>query len=74
MTPKTVITGDRHSATLSSGGFMSPSGHYFLVGVKPANVAASPDMHVIRMTDGTDVYQRINGEFDYLELVLPDDT
>ena len=31
-------------------------------------------MHVIRMTDGADVFERINGGFDYLEVVLPDDT
>ena len=53
---------------------MSPSGHFFLAGVKPANVANSLDMHVIRMTDGADVFDRINGGFDYLEIVLPDDT
>jgi hypothetical protein len=74
VTPKTLFNGNFASATLSSGGFMSPSGHFFLAGVRPSGVAVSLDMHVIRMTDGADVFDRINGGFDYLEVVLPDDT
>ena len=74
MTKKTLFTGTFASGTLSSGGFMSPSGHFFLAGVKASGVADSLDMHVIRMTDGADVFDRINGGFDYLEVVLPDDT
>ena len=74
VTKKTLFSGTYASSTLSQGGFMSPSGHFFLAGVKPPNVANSLDMHVIRMTDGADVFDRINGGFDYLELVLPDDT
>ena len=52
----------------------SPSGKYFLLGVLPPNVSVSPDLHVIDVSKGTDVYQRANGEFDYIEVVLPDDT
>ena len=73
-TKKTLFTGTYASATLSNGGFMAPSGHFFLAGVRPSGVAQSLDMHVIRMTDGADVFDRINGGFDYLEVVLPDDT
>jgi hypothetical protein len=54
--------------------FFSPSGHYLLLGVLPVNVSVSPDLHVIDVSKGTDVYQRLNGEFDYIEIMLPDDT
>jgi hypothetical protein len=74
VTPKTLFTGTYPSATLTQGGFMAPSGHYFLAGVRGAGVAQSLDMHVINMANGNDVYQRLNGGFDYLEVVLPDDT
>ena len=73
-TPKTVIATGVISTTLAFAGFYGPSGHYFAVGVTPANIASSPDMHVIDAHTGTDVYQRLNGEFDYLESVLPDET
>jgi hypothetical protein len=72
--PKTVIPTGVYTGTLAFAGFFAPSGHYFLVGVLPANVGRSPDLHVIDLRNGMDVYDRPNGEFDYLELVLPDDT
>ena len=56
---------------LAQGGFMSPSGHFFLAGVRASGVAQSLDMHVIRMTDGADVFDRLNGGFDYLEWCCP---
>jgi hypothetical protein len=71
---KTVIATGIISTTLASAGFYGPSGHYFLVGVTAPNVAVSPDLHVIDARTGTDVYQRTNGEFDYLESMMPDDT
>jgi hypothetical protein len=74
VTPKTLFNGTFGSPTLSSGGFMAPSGHFFLAGVHATGVANSLDMHVIRMTDGADVFDRLNGAFDYSEIVLPDDT
>ncbi|HEY2744109.1 MAG TPA: hypothetical protein VGL86_05790 [Polyangia bacterium] len=73
-TPKTVIATGVISTTLAFAGFYGPSGHYFAVGVLPANVSSSPDMHVIDAHTGTDVYDRLNGEFDYLETIQPDDT
>ena len=36
-------------------------------------VNGSPDMHVIDVDTGNDVFVRDNGAFDYLELVLPND-
>ena len=74
VTKKTLFNGTVPSATLSTDGFMSPSHKFFLAGVRPPGVAQSLDMHVIDMTTGADVYQRLNGGFDYLEVVLPDDT
>ena len=74
VTKKTLFATTYASPVLSQGGFMSPSGHFFLAGVKATGVANSLDMHVIRMTDGADVFDRLNGGFDYLEIVLPDDT
>jgi hypothetical protein len=74
VTPKTLFNGTYAAGTLSGGGFMAPSGHFFLAGVRASGVASSLDMHVIRMTDGADVFDRLNGGFDYLEVVLPDDT
>lgn len=74
VTPKSLFGGASvQSPTLASAGFMSPSGHYFLVGVK-TTLAASTDLHVVDMKTGNDVYQRLNGGFDYIQLVLPDDT
>jgi hypothetical protein len=55
-------------------GFFTPSGKYFVVGVLAANVANSPDLHVIDMATGSDVFMRLGGAFDYLEAALPDDT
>jgi hypothetical protein len=72
--PKSVFTTGVISNTLAQAGFYSPSGHYFLIGVSAPGVAVSPDLHVIDAHTGTDVYQRKNGEFDYLESVMPDDT
>lgn len=73
VTKKTLFANNYASGTLSQGGFMSPSGHFFLAGVSTVT-GPSLDMHVIRMTDGADVFDRLNGGFDYLEVVLPDDT
>ncbi len=58
---------------LTSQGFLSPSGRYYVMGLLPPMVAGSPDLHVIDLDSGADVYQRDNGAFDYLELVLPND-
>ncbi|HWE28204.1 MAG TPA: hypothetical protein VHB97_09390 [Polyangia bacterium] len=74
VTPKTLFTGNYAAAQLNQGGFMAPSTHFFLAGVKAAGVAASLDLHVIDMSNGNDVYDRLNGGFDYQEVVLPDDT
>jgi hypothetical protein len=52
--------------------FFAPSGRFALVGVQ--TLARSLDLHVIDVHAGRDVYQRGNGAFDYVELVLPDDT
>ena len=54
-------------------GFVSPSGRFYILGVLAPNVSVSPDLHVIDMDTGNDVFQRGNGGFDYLELVLPND-
>jgi hypothetical protein len=63
-----------YTTPLASEGFFSPSGRYFVMGVLAPNVGVSPDLHVIDVNTGTDVFSRPNGAFDYLELVLPDDT
>jgi len=66
------ITSDPKSpkiaAPLLQQGFQSPSGRFYIVGQ-----GATPDLHVIDMTTGTDVFSRDNGAFHYLELVLPND-
>ncbi len=66
-------TAPTFTTPLLSQGFVSPSGRFYIVGVLAPNVSVSPDMHVIDMQSGTDVFQRDNGAFDYLELVLPND-
>ena len=58
---------------LSSQGFFSPSGRFYVVGVLAPNVSVSPDLHVVDLDTGNDVFTRDNGAFDYLELVLPND-
>jgi hypothetical protein len=73
VTPKTLFANNVYNSRLSYAGFFSPSGKYFVVGVM-GGLTNSPDMHVIDTTTGTDVYQRLNGEFDYIEMALPDDT
>jgi hypothetical protein len=70
-TKKTLFNGTYASGVLLQGGFMSPSGHFFLAGVRASGVAQSLDMHVIRMTDGADVFDRFNGGFDYHKEVHP---
>ncbi|MGZ3440191.1 MAG: hypothetical protein ACXVDD_11780, partial [Polyangia bacterium] len=85
--PKTIFTGGLQQQPINPGttaptyttpllqqGFLSPSGRYYVMGVLAPNVAGSPDMHVIDMDSGEDVFVRDNGAFRYLELVLPDDT
>jgi hypothetical protein len=84
--PKSILTGglqtqpiNEGSATptfpvpLTSQGFLSPSGRFYVVGVLAPQVSGSPDMHVIDLDSGADVLVRDNGAFDYLELVLPND-
>jgi hypothetical protein len=58
---------------LTSQGFLTPSGRYYVMGVKQPMVSNSADLHVIDMHSGADVFQRDNGGFDYLELALPND-
>jgi hypothetical protein len=58
---------------LTGEGFFSPSGRYYVCGVLQPNVGVSPDLHVVDVDTGTDVFTRANGAFDYLELVLPND-
>lgn len=72
-TAKMPITTGVSSASIGAGIF-APSGHYFIAGVLPPNVGTSPDFHVVDLRTGTDVYDRLNGAFDYIEVVLPDDT
>ncbi|HXU73899.1 MAG TPA: hypothetical protein VN947_31480 [Polyangia bacterium] len=74
ITPKTIFATGVQSTQMPFAGFYTPSGNYFLAGTLPANVAATPDLHVIDAHTGTDVYDRLNGGFAYLELILPDDT
>ncbi len=66
-------TAPTFATPLLQQGVVSPSGRFYIVGVLAPNVMISPDMHVIDMDTGTDVFQRANGAFDYLELVLPND-
>ncbi|MDB4970510.1 MAG: hypothetical protein JWN44_6199 [Myxococcales bacterium] len=61
-------------ATIEANNFFSPSGRYFVLGILPPNVSGIPDLHVIDVETGTDVFQRGNGAYAYLEAVLPDDT
>jgi hypothetical protein len=85
--PKTIFTGGLQQQPINPGtssptfttpllqqGFLSPSGRFYIMGVLAPNVGGSPDLHVIDLDSGTDVFVRDNGGFDYLELVLPDDT
>jgi len=84
--PKPVFAGGLQQSPITPGttaptfatpllqqGFVSPSGRFYVVGVLAPDVGVSPDLHVIDMDSGTDVFQRSNGAFDYLELVLPND-
>jgi hypothetical protein len=59
---------------LTQESLFSPSGKYFLVGIAVAIASTTPDLHVFDTTSGMDVYQRPNGGFVYLQLVMPDDT
>jgi hypothetical protein len=54
--------------------FFSPSGNYLIVGIRAAGVLTSADVHVIDVHSGADVYSRPNGSFNYLQVLLPDDT
>ena len=74
ITPKTIFATGVQSTQMPFAGFYTPSGNYFLAGTLPANVAATPDLRVIDAHTGTDVYDRLNGGFAYIELILPDDT
>ena len=58
---------------LTTQGFLTPSGRYYVVGVQQPMVNVSVDLHVIDMDTGTEVFSRPNGSFDYLELALPND-
>lgn len=84
--PKQVFAGGLQQVPINPGtttptfaspllqqGFVSPSGRFYILGVLAPNVSGSPDLHVIDMDTGSDVFQRGNGAFDYLELVLPND-
>ena len=79
--PKSVFSGGlqmsgtmpNFAAPLLQQGFVSPSGRFYILGVLAPMINVSPDLHVIDMDSGTDVFQRANGAFDYLELVLPND-
>lgn len=84
--PKSVFTGGlktqpinpgttapTFTVPLASQGFLTPSGHYYVVGVQAPMVSTSADLHVIDMDTGNEVFSRDNGAFDYLELALPND-
>ncbi len=73
-TPKTLFNANYGGTTLLQGGFMAPSTHFFVAGVKAQGIAMTQDLHVIDMSNGNDVYDRLNGGFSYQQLVLPDDT
>lgn len=73
-TPIQAISDGLDDAPLSQIGFFSPSGHYFIVGVLPKNVAQSADLHVVDVHQGKDVFQLGSGAFSYFELMAPDDT
>jgi hypothetical protein len=62
------------TTALSQLAFFTPSGNYYVVGVLAPGVDVSPDLHVIDVATGNDVYKAGNGAFDYLEAALPDDT
>jgi hypothetical protein len=58
---------------LSMTSLMTPTGHYFLLGLT-VTTDYSSDLHVVDLHKGADVYSRPNGSYDYFQLVLPDDT
>ena len=66
-------TAPTFASPLLQQGFLSPSGRFYILGVLAPDVGGSPDLHVIDIDSGTDVFQKGNGAFDYLELVLPND-
>ncbi len=66
-------TSPPYTVPLSGESFLSPSGRFLVCGVLAPNVGVSPDLHVVDMATGNDVFMRANGAFDYLELVLPND-
>jgi hypothetical protein len=72
--PNSMTGSGMHTLPILQGGFFTPSGKYYVLGVLPPNIGSSWDMHVIDAATGNDVYQRLHGAFSYLELVLPDDT
>ena len=84
--PKVIMSGGLQTQPITPGtsaptftvpllqqGFLSPSGRFYIFGVLAPMVSVSPDMHVVDLDTGTDVFVKENGAFDYLELVLPND-
>lgn len=74
VTPKQIVATGFPTPQITPNNFFTPSGHFFVFGVLAPNVASSPDLHVVDVRTGTDVYQRLNGAFQYVQVVLPDDT
>jgi hypothetical protein len=70
----TVVEDGLQDYQLFQIGFFSPSGRYFVLGVTPAKVMRSMDLHLIDMRTGVDVMTLDKGAFAYLELFSPDDT
>jgi hypothetical protein len=66
-------TAPTFTTPLLQQGFLSPSGRFYIFGVLAPKVGGSPDLHVIDMDTGSEVFVRENGAFDYLELALPND-
>jgi hypothetical protein len=54
--------------------FFSPDGRYLIIGILPGTIMSSPDLHVVDLDSGSDVFQLGSGAFSYLELMAPDGT
>ena len=72
--PVVAVADGMQDAALGEQAFFTPSGRYLVAGVLPKGVAVSPDLHVIELASGRDVFSLTNGAFDYQEQVTLDDT
>jgi hypothetical protein len=72
-TPKVVIAGGLDDNPLFQQGFFSPTGAFFIVGARAADVQSTADAHIVSVLGAQDLYNLGNGTWSFYQTITAND-